>query len=335
MNCRIEHISIRDKDNLELYEMVQEIGEKENGFDNPFYGLNHDDYCNQIEKCIKDSMLVNVKPGRVPQSIYWLYDGDYPIGFSKMRHFLVDALRIRGGHIGYGIRNSKRGLGYGTILLHLTLGEISNLGVCKVLITCDVENYGSRNVIEKNGGILAEVADSHCSYWINVALPNTNFGNIQAMSSYEYDYLKQQIIEELTETLVSTKQMTRSDASIAAMAEQDQVLPHGVKTKNHNLRTLKSETGEILGYAWFGRVVRAYGDVAFLFDINVLPQYRNRGCGKALLKAIEQEAFSSGYSTIELYVSAKNIIAMKLYDAFGYQKIRGNDEGSVLSKQLV
>jgi predicted acetyltransferase len=83
-------------------------------------------------------------------------------------------LEIEGGHIGYAIRPSLRKMGYGTLILTLTLEKARALGLRGVLVTCDTENLGSARIIEKNGGVLESVAISPDSnkkisrYWIEI-----------------------------------------------------------------------------------------------------------------------------------------------------------------------
>ncbi len=95
-----------------------------------------------------------LEPGYVLQSEFWLVSGQAFIGRSKLRHTLNDRLRQAGGHIGYEIRPLRRKQGYGTLILQLTLREARRIGLEQVLVTCDVENLGSRLVIEANGGVL-------------------------------------------------------------------------------------------------------------------------------------------------------------------------------------
>ena len=91
----------------------------------------------------------------------------------SIRHTLSDHLREFGGHIGYEIRPSARRRGYGTLILKLALERARELGISPVLVTCDVDNLGSRGVIEANGGELEgefEVPQYHDKpirrYWI-------------------------------------------------------------------------------------------------------------------------------------------------------------------------
>ena len=91
--------------------------------------------------------------GYVPQTVYWLVDGDEFIGTTSIRHELTEYLLRIGGHIGYNIRPSKRNMGYGTQILKLALEKAKELHLTKVLVTCDETNIASKKIIETNGGI--------------------------------------------------------------------------------------------------------------------------------------------------------------------------------------
>lgn len=113
--------------------------------------------------------------GYVPQSEFWLVDGEEYIGHIGIRHQLNEHLKTIGGHIGYMIRPSKRGLGYGNKILELALPKAKELGIDRVLLTCDETNIASRKVIEKNGGTLEnqipnpETGVDKLRYWIDIS----------------------------------------------------------------------------------------------------------------------------------------------------------------------
>lgn len=61
------------------------------------------------------------------------------------------------GNIGYSVRPSERGKGYGKRALELALTEFFNVNdIDDVIICCYKENLPSRKIIEKQGGILIE-----------------------------------------------------------------------------------------------------------------------------------------------------------------------------------
>ena len=113
--------------------------------------------------------------GFVPESIFWLVEGEEYIGRVSIRHSLNEHLFNIGGHIGYYIRPTERGKGYGNKILALALPKTNELGIDRVLVTCDVTNVISRKVIEANGGVLenefpqGDGLPNKLRFWINLA----------------------------------------------------------------------------------------------------------------------------------------------------------------------
>ncbi|MCF7844919.1 MAG: GNAT family N-acetyltransferase [Kiritimatiellales bacterium] len=114
----------------------------------------------------------NLRKDWVSASTFWLINEKCFIGEVTIRHELTEHLRNVGGHIGYWIRPSERQKGYGKIILKLALEKAKELGINKVLVTCDEMNIGSRKIIEANGGVLDRIKDSEdedrdrTMYWI-------------------------------------------------------------------------------------------------------------------------------------------------------------------------
>lgn len=80
------------------------------------------------------------------------------LGAVSIRHYLNRTNIIDGGHLGYGICPEFRGFGYGDIILKLALKKLLEMGIEKVLVTCDFDNYASQKVILNNGGVLENQA---------------------------------------------------------------------------------------------------------------------------------------------------------------------------------
>jgi predicted acetyltransferase len=113
--------------------------------------------------------------GWISSSEFWLVrDESTILGISSLRHKLTENLRNIGGHIGYNIRPSERRKGYGTLILALTLEKARELGLARVLVTCDEDNIASAKIIEKNGGrfentyISKELKQPKRRYWIEL-----------------------------------------------------------------------------------------------------------------------------------------------------------------------
>jgi predicted acetyltransferase len=92
-----------------------------------------------------------------PFAEFWLAVDLSFIGRVQVRYELDADLGAAGGHIGYGIRPSRRRQGFATVALKLGLAHARNRGMSRVLVTCADANIGSRLVIERNGGALETV----------------------------------------------------------------------------------------------------------------------------------------------------------------------------------
>lgn len=122
------------------------------------YSFDDSDSCDIFAKYENYRHARNLKPDRVGSDYYWLVEDerDHFIGEITIRHCLNDALLQCGGHIGYGVRCSEWGRGYGTRMLELALEKARQRGLEKVLITCDDNNTASARVIEHNGFTLED-----------------------------------------------------------------------------------------------------------------------------------------------------------------------------------
>ena len=69
-------------------------------------------------------------------------NGEY-VGRVSLRHRLNAGLEAWGGHIGYEVRPSVRGRGYGHALLAGMLPHARTLGLERVLLHCDDSNAAS------------------------------------------------------------------------------------------------------------------------------------------------------------------------------------------------
>lgn len=139
-----------------------------------FHQMALDDFEGYLRSLDDISHGINLEPGFVQMDTFYLVLGDRVLGETRLRHQLTPDLMIEGGNIGYTIRPSERRKGYGTLALALTLEKARELGLSRVLITCDTDNTGSARIIEKNGGILAgrdvspESGKLVSRYWIEI-----------------------------------------------------------------------------------------------------------------------------------------------------------------------
>ena len=107
---------------------------------------------------LRDLRRLGEPPGpgwnRYRDRVYWLVDDDLYLGQTSIRPELNSRYLITyGGHVGYSIRPRRRRRGYGRRILELALRRCRELGLERVLVTCDEDNLASRRIIEANGGL--------------------------------------------------------------------------------------------------------------------------------------------------------------------------------------
>ncbi len=144
------------------YACMQEIP-PENGFSCASYGVTWEEYQSAHIQGMMDSAAgIGLKPGRVPQTYYFLFDGDKAVALFKVRHYLSDALREGAGHIGYGVRKSERGKGYATAGLTLAVEALRPvIDTDEVYLSVNKDNPASLRVMMKNGAYIHHENDEH------------------------------------------------------------------------------------------------------------------------------------------------------------------------------
>lgn len=90
----------------------------------------------------------------VPATVFFLTDGKKILGAIDIRHFLNSGLARYGGHIGYGVRPSRRGKGLAVQMVKLAMPFMRSIGLEKVMICCKKDNGASAKTIINCGGVL-------------------------------------------------------------------------------------------------------------------------------------------------------------------------------------
>uniref|UniRef100_A0A7C2Z4C8 GNAT family N-acetyltransferase n=1 Tax=Hydrogenobacter sp. TaxID=2152829 RepID=A0A7C2Z4C8_9AQUI len=83
------------------------------------------------------------------------------------------------------------------------------------------------------------------------------------------------------------------------------------------------EDGKIVGFVasdgnWFSK--REGKVVGAIHELVILPEYRNKGIGKALVEKVIEYFKSRGLDTAELWVGDKNTQALEFYKSLGFEE---------------
>lgn len=163
----IELRKLSINDGMDVYSLLQDIPKEENGFGNKANGLTYDEYKEWLVTRNGYSNQIGLLDGwRVPETTFFLYVDDTPVGMGSIRHFLTDALKEVGGHIGYFISPKYRQKGYGIEILKRLIVEARKLGIKDILVTTNLDNYISQKVIIANGGKETDRSNEHIHFWI-------------------------------------------------------------------------------------------------------------------------------------------------------------------------
>lgn len=160
-------------DGMDVYEMLQELPADENGFINGMHGRSAEDFRHWLTRSDLIAQGIGLEDWMVPQSTFWLYVDGRPVGMGKVRHRLTEKLLSDGGHIGYAIRPSCRGKGYGKTLLRLLLEEARKLGIDRVLVTVRNHNTPSIRTALASGGVVEKVSEERHYIWIESKAPGS------------------------------------------------------------------------------------------------------------------------------------------------------------------
>ena len=99
----------------------------------------------------------------------------------------------------------------------------------------------------------------------------------------------------------------------------DESLPQGLDTPDNYLYDIINEkAGATVGIIWFAVVVKNGLKSAFVYDVEVKPEFRRHGYARAAFSELEPLVVKLGLSSIGLHVFSSNPGAQALYHSLGY-----------------
>ena len=151
------------EDAKQQWEYVTALPADENGLTNPYEGVSFEEYMDRVlPELIMHENPVNMPDWFVPETYYYLWDGEVLVGEFRIRHYLTEVLKTGAGHIGYSIKKEYRGKGYGTkgmgMVLDLARGIVPEEEIYLRVLKSNIPSF---KAITKNGAYVAGEDETH------------------------------------------------------------------------------------------------------------------------------------------------------------------------------
>ncbi len=159
------------KDLEAQWRFVRDMPEDENGVENHWVGISLENFENKaLPAMLAYAEGRDLPEGYVPETFYFLWDGDTIVGQFRLRHWLCESLRSGAGHIGYFVARQYRGRGYGTEGLRLMLEEAREIvPEEEIYLRVNRDNPASLRVMLKNGGTV--VSQDDAKFYVRIPNP--------------------------------------------------------------------------------------------------------------------------------------------------------------------
>ncbi|MBL7253980.1 GNAT family N-acetyltransferase [Paractinoplanes lichenicola] len=111
-----------------------------------------------------------------------------------------------------------------------------------------------------------------------------------------------------------------AEAYAEAVRQTDELLPAGVHTAGQLLRKGMDGDDEV-GFLWISLPGIPYATMAWIAEVSVREDRRNRGYGSAMLRAGQADLLERGVHRVGLHVFGVNTGARRLYRRLGYRML--------------
>jgi len=125
---------------------------------------------------------------------------------------------------------------------------------------------------------------------------------------------------EYARELVAQAGLTPAAAERKTATDWSRLFPDGSVAPGTELHAIEDEdSGERVGDLWFAEREGDGGErTLYVYSIEVAPEFRGRGNGRAAMQLFEDEARRRGLSQVGLTVLGGNDVARSLYRSLGY-----------------
>ena len=139
------------------------------------------------------------------------------------------------------------------------------------------------------------------------------------MSAETFAHYQEAAVAGYAKENVDSGRWPEEDAIERSQADFAASLPQGLNTPdNYLFEIIAGDDGKCVGYIWFAVVEKNGLRSAFVYDIEIKPEFRRKGYAEATFNALEPLVLKLGLSSIGLHVFSQNIGVQNLYRKLGY-----------------
>jgi len=145
-----------------------------------------------------------------------------------------------------------------------------------------------------------------------------NTVSLRKMTEAEFDGWKAYSIGEYAKDKMQALGINEAEALTLSTESFAFLAKDGIATPDNHFFMIVRDGG-VLGWLWFAMKSEWGVTSAFVYDLEVKPEYRRQGVAEAAMILLEGEARALGASKIALHVFGQNTGARDLYAKIGYQ----------------
>jgi ribosomal protein S18 acetylase RimI-like enzyme len=139
------------------------------------------------------------------------------------------------------------------------------------------------------------------------------------MTESEYNEFASQTVPEYAAEKIASGEWSPEEALDLAREAFCELLPEGLNTKDNHLFAIRETPGTpALGVLWYAVQERGGKSIAYIYEIHIKPEHRQKGYATAALLALESDVSRLGFAGIALHVFGNNHAAQSLYRKLGY-----------------
>ena len=140
------------------------------------------------------------------------------------------------------------------------------------------------------------------------------------MSGDEYDDFERELITSYADDMAASGMLTIEAARETSLRQTRELLPQGSSTPGLFVFSARVN-GVRVGILWVGVTIDSDGPRSYVYNVEIDPDRRGEGLGRAVMLAAERHALEHGCRLIALNVFGFNDVARNLYVSLGYEQL--------------